>query len=416
MNTSKMLIATIVGLLCGMLIMWLGNEHQSENIEDKKVEPLYWVAPMDPNFRRDKPGKSPMGMDLVPVYAEDKSQTPSETSSGLVTISPELVNNMGVRTTSVAIKGVQEEIKAVGYVQYDQDQIVHVHPRVEGWIEKLYVKATGEPVKKDQRLYDLYSPPLVNAQEELLLALNRNNTPLIDGTIERLRALQISDQFIDDFKKNKKVQQSVPFYAPQSGVVDNLNVREGFYVGPGTTLMSISVLDDVWVEAQVFERQMARLGAGMAVTMRLDYFPEKEWKGEVDYIYPTLDPMTRTARVRVRFENKNAELKPGMFAQLVIHTEVKKALVIPREALIRTGDQNRVVLALGEGRFESVAVKTGQMYTDDVEVLEGLQQGDEVVISAQFLLDSESNQKSELNRIQGLNQGGLNQHEGIHHD
>ena len=158
------------------------------------------------------------------------------------------------------------------------------------------------------------------------------------------------------------MKQTLTFYAPQSGVVDNLNIREGFFVKPGTTLMSVGTLDDVWVEAEVFERQAALVNVGLPVTMTLDYLPGKRWQGEVDYVYPALDPKTRTARVRLRFKNPDALLKPNMFAQVAIHANAENdALVIPKEAVIRTGDQDRVVLALGEGRFKSVEVELGRL-------------------------------------------------------
>jgi len=368
----------------------------SERVVEKK--PLYWVAPMDPNYRRDKPGKSPMGMELTPVYAEDGAS--SKDNPGTITISPDVVNNLGVRTAVAERRSMHTEITTVGYVQYDEDQLVHVHPRVEGWVEKLYVKAAGDPVEKGQPLYTLYSPQLVNAQEELVLAINRNNTRLIAAAEIRLKALQIDKSLIDELKHKRVVKQTLTFYAPQSGVVDNLNIREGFFVKPGTTLMSVGTLDDVWVEAEVFERQAALVNVGLPVTMTLDYLPGKRWQGEVDYVYPTLDPKTRTARVRLRFKNPDALLKPNMFAQVAIHANAENdALVIPKEAVIRTGDQDRVVLALGEGRFKSVEVELGRLDAEYAEIRSGVKAGERVVTSAQFLLDSESSKTSDFKRM-----------------
>ena len=192
------------------------------------------------------------------------------------------------------------------------------------------------------------------------------------------------------------------FRSPQHGVVDNLNIREGFFVGPKMTLMSIAALDEVWVEAEVFENQAALVRVGQAVTMRLDYLPGREWHGRVDYIYPSLESTTRTLRVRLRFDNADGELRPNMFAQILIHSEEEReTLVIPREALIRTGDQDRVVLAVGDGRFKSVEVSTGRFAGDQVEVLEGLRAGQSVVTSAQFLLDSESSKTADFRRMEG---------------
>lgn len=359
-------------------------------------EPLYWVAPMDPGYRRDGPGVSPMGMDLVPVYEEAAAA-----GGGTVTISPEVVNNLGVRTARAAYSALPTGIRTVGYVQYDEDRLVHIHPRVEGWVEKLHVKASGDPVVAGQPLYELYSPQLVNAQEEFLLALKRDNPRLVAAARDRMLALQMSPDLIDRLRAERSVRQTVTFYAPQGGVVDNLNIREGFFVMPGTTLMSIGVLQDVWVEAEVFERQAPLLSVGLPVTMSLDYLPGRVWQGRVDYVYPSLDEKNRTLRVRLRFANEDGLLRPNMFAQVVIEADpVDQALVVPREAVIRTGSQDRVVLALGEGRFRSTVVELGRVGERSVEVRSGLAAGDTVVVSAQFLLDSESSKSADLRRME----------------
>jgi Cu(I)/Ag(I) efflux system membrane fusion protein len=364
----------------------------------EQAEPLYWVAPMDPNYRRDQPGKSPMGMDMVPVYADE--QGGADATPGTVRISPDVVNNLGVRTGLAQRQPLQNAIQTVGYVRFDEDKLIHIHPRVDGWVEKLYVKAEGDPVEQRQPLYDLYAPALVNAQEEMVLALQRDSTRLIEAAEVRLRALQLSSGVIKRLRQTQRVQQTITFYAPQSGVIDSLAIREGFYVQPGTTLMSIGALDEVWVEAEVFERQAAQVAVGAAVTMTLDYLPGRRWQGAVDYVYPALDQRTRTVRVRMRFANDDLVLKPNMFAQVSIQVRSDgEALVIPREALIRTGNMDRVVLSLGEGRFRSVVVTTGRSDDSRVEILQGLADGDEVVTSAQFLIDSESSKTADLKRI-----------------
>ncbi|MBX2859289.1 MAG: efflux RND transporter periplasmic adaptor subunit, partial [Cellvibrionaceae bacterium] len=289
----------------------------------------------------------------------------------------------------------------VGYVKYDENKLIHIHPRVSGWVDQLYVKATGDPTRRGEPLYSLYSPELVNAQEELLLALNRNNKQLIQAAEDRLKALQIPHSFIEQIKTSKTVSQAITFYSPQDGFIDNLNIREGFYVQPGTTLFSIGAIDRVWVEAEIFERQASLVKQGQQVSMMLDYLPGITWRGRVDYIYPTLDSKTRTLRLRVVFDNPEKKLLPNMFAQVLIYSESDEAmLVIPREALIRTGAQDRVVLALGEGRFKSIEVKVGRQDREQVEILAGLEEGEKVVASAQFLLDSESSKTSDFKRMQ----------------
>ncbi|MFT7007517.1 MAG: Cu(I)/Ag(I) efflux system membrane fusion protein [Colwellia sp.] len=400
-KNKNLFLGIIIGLSLSAIGYLLTAESLVNNekpVEKAEKKPIYWVAPMDANFKKDKPGKSPMGMDLVPVYA-DASEGVDE-GPGTIRISPDVINNLGVRTVNAEYKSLHNQIDTVGYVTYDEDKLVHIHPRVDGWIEKLYVTSVGSEVIKNQPLYDIYSPALVNAQEELLLALERKNERLIKAAENRLVALQLPRQVIAQLKKSRKVQQSITFYAPQKGVIEKLNIRSGFYVKPGATLMSIGDLSEVWLEAEVFERQAAQVYVGTKVTMILDYLPGKEFSGKIDFIYPTLDAKTRTVKVRVRVDNKSGEFKPNMFAQVAIHTSNNaQALLIPREALIRTGNKNRVVLALGGGSFKSIEVTVGRFDSDSVEILSGLIEGEEVVSSAQFLLDSESSKSSDFIRM-----------------
>ncbi|MGX5173982.1 efflux RND transporter periplasmic adaptor subunit [Aliikangiella sp. IMCC44653] len=395
--------SAVIGLAFGILIAGIyflfGASDSSTKVASASTsEPLYWVAPMDPNYRRDKPGKSPMGMDLIPVYAE--ANDAGDAGPGTISISPEVINNLGVRTAKVTRAKLKPKMTTVGYIQYDEDQLIHIHPRVQGWIEKLFIKAEGDPVKKGEPLYQIYSPELVNAQEEFLLALERKNERLIRAARERLTALQLPQRSIQALIETRKVSQTITFYAPQSGVVDNLKVRQGFFVQPGTTLMSIGALDHVWVEAEVFERQLPFVELNMPVTMTLDYLPGKVWKGKVDYIYPTLNAKTRTAKLRLKFDNRDRQLKPNMYAQVEIHADsLEERLVVPREAVIRTGNQNRLVLALNGGRFKSVEVILGLQDDKSIEVLEGISEQDNIVVSAQFLIDSESSKTSDFKRM-----------------
>jgi Cu(I)/Ag(I) efflux system membrane fusion protein len=398
----KTLYAVIVGGVGGAILtatiysQFLSTEMDMTTSSSAEPNPLYWVAPMDPNYRRDEPGQSPMGMDLVPVFADSTK----DDDPGVVRISPSVVNNLGVRTATVKLAILQETIKTVGYVQYNENNLLHVHPRVEGWIEKLYIKAAGEQVSKGEPLYALYSPELVNAQEEYLLAKKRNNQELTLAAESRLLALQMPAESLRQLKISQVVQQTVVFNAPQSGVIDNLAIREGFFVKPGTTLMSIGALDDVWVKAEVFERQAAQVKVGQLVTMTLGFVPGKTWQGQVDYVYPTLDAQTRTLSVRLRFANEDMLLKPNMFAQVIIHNDsTQQKLLVPKEAVIRTGTQNRVVLVVGKGQYKSVEVSLGQVTNQFAQILDGVEVGEQVVISAQFLLDSESSIQSDFMRM-----------------
>ncbi|MBY4677580.1 efflux RND transporter periplasmic adaptor subunit [Marinobacterium arenosum] len=363
-----------------------------------KAEPLYWVAPMDPNYKRDKPGLSPMGMELIPVYEEDLNG--GDDAPGTVAISPEVINNLGVRTAPIAFGPLQAEIRSVGYVGFDEDLLKHLHSRVEGWIQVLHVKSEGEYVAAGQPVYELYAPTLVNAQEEYLAARRSNNRLLQRSARDKLRALGVSDEEIKALARRGSARQTIVVRAESGGYVSQLNVREGMFIKPALTLMSIGPLDQVWVTAEVFERQAAWLQVGQRASMQLDYAPGREWQGTVDYIYPVLDAKTRTVKVRLRFDNPDQALKPNMFARLDIAAKATDAtLHVPAEAVIRTGSQQRVVVALGDGKFKSVAVELGPQAGDRIAINAGLLPDDQVVTSAQFLLDSESSISSDFQRM-----------------
>ncbi|TRX54057.1 efflux RND transporter periplasmic adaptor subunit [Thalassomonas sp. M1454] len=411
MSTNNVIKPLILGLVLGVVAASLyfvsradvTASSDSETKIEKTNEPLYWVAPMDANYRRDKPGKSPMGMDLVPFYGDNAS---SSSQVGAIKISPEVINNLGVRTAQVEYRVVDNSVKTLGYINFDEHNMVQVSPRINGWIEKLYVKSVGSTVVKDQPLYDLYSPDLVNAQEEYLLALERNNKRLIQGAINRLIALQVPEREILNLKNTGKVKQAITFYAPQKGIVESLSVREGDFIEPRKGMLVIADLTHVWLNVEVFERQLAQITLGDKVLMSIDALPGKQWQGQVDFIYPVLDAQTRTLTVRLKFKNTDGQLKPNMLANITIEpAQNEELLVIPTPALIRTGEQDRVVLALGAGRFKSIAVKVGKVFENYVEILSGLDTDDSVVTSAQFLLDSESSKTSDFMRMHHMQEG-----------
>lgn len=392
----------VLGIVLGLVIGYLSSYllvSSDVSTQDER-QPLYWVAPMDANYRRNEPGLSPMGMELVPVYETGASNAP-----GVVSISPVIENNLGVRTALVEEGPFLSNIRTVGYVRFDEDRVVHMHPRIEGWIDVLNVKTQGEFINQGQPIYSIYSPELVNAQEELLIAMGRENQRqnLVQSSEERLLALQVPQTLIDRVKQERRVFQNVTVYAPQDGLVAELAVREGQFVQPGNRILSIGVLDEVWVIAEVFERQGSLVSVGDPVAMSLDYLPGRTWQGVVDFIYPTLDQDTRTIPVRLKFANPDQVLKPNMFAQVTItHSEDKaQALLVPNEAVIRDGIQDRVVMALGEGKFKSVTVNLGRRGDTKTEIVSGLQAGDRVVTSAHFLIDSESSISSDFARMSG---------------
>ncbi len=366
--------------------------------EQEKAEPKikYWVAPMDANYRRDKPGQSPMGMDLVPVYEEANGNS----EEGTVTISPAVENNLGVRTAIVKKGPFDLNINSLGSVQANQDALWQINSRVSGWIEKLYVKSVGIEVKEGQKLYSLYSPELVKAQESLLNAVKLNRSVLITSSKARLKVLGISAWQINQLIKSRKVAQRIDIYAPKKGTITDLNVNEGAFISPSTTVITAVNLDTVWVDVEVFAAQVSLIKLGDMASMTLDYFPGKEWVGKVGFIYPEMSESNRTLRVRLQFDNPNQMLKPNMFSSVVITPKMdEERLYIPREAVIYAGNMNRVVLAMGDGKFRSVLVKVGLENQQTVEILSGLEVGQKIVTSAQFLLDSESSISADFDRM-----------------
>ncbi|ELK8587503.1 TPA: efflux RND transporter periplasmic adaptor subunit [Vibrio vulnificus] len=401
-------IATVALLIGGALGFtanqyFNGHDMSAMAATDNKAshEPLYWVAPMDPNYKRDKPGKSPMGMDLIPVYADDLAG--ANDKPGTVKIDPSVENNLGVKTAAVELAKLSPRIETVGYIAFDESKLWQTNVRVSGWVEKLYINAVGEQVKKGDVLFTLYSPELVKAQEELLNAKRTGRDGLVKGATERLLSLGVDREQINQVIRRGKASQTIEIKALANGVIASLNIREGGYLSPAQAVISAGPLHEVWVDAEVFERQAHWLTNGSQASMTLDALPGKAWQGEVDYVYPILDPKTRTLRMRLKFANPNGELKPNMFANITLQpVSDSEVLTVPKSSVIRSGGMTRVVLAEGEGKYRSARIETGREADDKVEVLQGLNQGDRIVTSAHFMLDSESSQSADLSRINGV--------------
>jgi RND family efflux transporter MFP subunit len=371
----------------------------------------YWKAPMDPTFIRDEPGKSPMGMDLVPVCPGEGS----EESAGVVRIDPATIQSIGVRTAEVERRDLSRSVRAVGRVAYDERLVAHVHTKVQGWVEKLYVDYVGQSVKRGEPLLEIYSPELVATQEELLLAaryaaataespfsdVQSSGPSLLDATRRRLELWDISDRDIDRLLESRKVQRTLTLYAPTSGVVTRLAVRSGMEVAPNSNLYTIADLSTVWVVADVYEYELPWIELGQTGTVELSYLPDVPFSGPVTYISPFLDPKTRTAEVRLELPNPEGRLKPEMFGNTVIHAEPRRdAIAIPTEAVIRSGRRTLVIVALGEGRFTARDVQLGFDTGDGVtEVTSGLEPGERVVVSSQFLIDSESKLQEVIQKL-----------------
>ncbi|WP_415888974.1 efflux RND transporter periplasmic adaptor subunit [Neptuniibacter sp. SY11_33] len=393
-------VLTLGALLVGASAGYFLSQQKIDSADSSTAandQPLYWVAPMDPNYKRDKPGLSPMGMDLVPVYEEDLA---GGDSPGTISISPEVENNLSVRTEAVLFSPLQAQLKTVGYVGVDQERVTDIHSRISGWVEQVKVSVKGEYVEKGTLLYEVYSPELVNAQEEYLAALRSGNRFLRNASESKLVALGVSKAVLSTLNKQRQPLQKLPVYAPVSGYIDQISLRRGTYIKPNSRLLTIAPLDQVWVTAELFERQGSAVQKGDVAEMTLAFMPGEIWRGQVDYVYPTVNQKTRTLNVRLRFDNPDLLLKPDMFAQIAIQSEPTKPLLnVSDTAVIKTGDQDRIVLALGEGKYKSVEVKAGPSMAGRTAILQGLFPEDRVVTSAQFMLDSESSISSDFLRL-----------------
>ncbi|MEL0438026.1 efflux RND transporter periplasmic adaptor subunit [Phycobacter sp. K97] len=354
-------------------------------------EILYWVAPMDPNFRQPGPGKSPMGMDLIPVYAgQEPTGDPSE-----VTLNAAEINAVGVRTAVARVTDVAPRIETVGFVGYDEHLTSHVHTRVDGWIEVLNVRAVGDVVRKGDILFELFSPEFGVASFDFTRALKNGTTLSLEAERNKLRSHGASDRQIAEIERTGEPARRIAIEAPRDGIVVALEAADGMFLQPGTQAVSITDLSEVWLIVDVFERDIARLKEDMAAVARFEHLPGRSFEGKIDYIYPELDQRTRTLPVRLRFDNSEGLLRPGMFGSVsLVPQESHQVLTIPSEAVIRTGAAERVILKTGEGTFRPRLVTTGlrDSFAEGgrTEILQGLAPGEEVVASAQFLIDSES--------------------------
>ena len=364
------------------------------------AQPLYWKAPMDPSYVRDAPGKSPMGMDLVPVCPGEAG------ADGSVRISPAVVQKLGVKTAPVEQRTLSRSLRTVGRVAWDEGRVSHIHTKVQGWVEKLHVDYEGEMVEKGEPLLQVYSPELVSTQEELLIAARyreqigtssfsdvaEGGRALFEATRRRLELFDIPDRDIRTLLETGRVRKTLTLYSPTRGVVTQLMVREGMEVTPNDNLYTIADLSRVWVYADVYESELPWVAVGQRAIAELSYLPGRSFAGTVSYVYPYLDPKTRTLRVRIEFDNEDLVLKPDMYANVTIEAGARSDVVaVPEAAVIRSGRRSLVLVALGEGRFEPRPVELGLESGDGwVEIRSGLGVGESVVTSGQFLIDSES--------------------------
>ncbi|MBZ0177963.1 MAG: efflux RND transporter periplasmic adaptor subunit [Melioribacteraceae bacterium] len=386
--------------ICGMKLTPVKNTQSSSSDGDRKI--LYWVAPMDPNEVYDSPGKSKMGMDLVPVYADEASQ------AGVVTIDPTVQQNMNVKLTTVEKRALNPSIITNAIFTIDERKEFQITARVSGWIEKLLVNYTGQKVSKGDKLLEIYSPELVSAQQEYLTALkykskvistslSSSGDELIENAYRKLTLLNFTPAEIMKLENSGKVRTTIPLYSPVNGTVLMKNVVEGEKIKAGQNLLHIADLATLWIKADIYESDISKIELGDNVEVEVDAFPNQNFNGKVSFIYPTINSKTRTTQIRIDVQNTNEKLKPAMLARVTIFSDQTEILpVIPESAVIRSGEKNVAVQYLGGGKFKPVAIELGNYADGFYQVLSGLKEGSKVVTSAQFLIDSESSLKTAM--------------------
>ncbi|MBA4286005.1 MAG: efflux RND transporter periplasmic adaptor subunit [Xanthomonadaceae bacterium] len=362
--------------------------------------PLYWYDPMVPDQRFDQPGKSPfMDMDLVPMYAAADNAGAAPDDGGF-RIDPRVVQNLGVRLATVERGALSPSLLAAGVIAVDEHGIEAVQSRAAGWVERLDVKAVGDPVRRGQLLAAIYSPELYAAQGEYLLARQSGDAGLQDAARTRLALLGVGDAQLRRIAASGKAERRIELFALHDGYVMDLGVRQGAQVQPGMNLFTLAGLDEVWLNAELPEAQGAAVAPGAAAQASVAALPGQLFHGKVEFLYPELSGATRTVKLRIALPNRDARLRPGMYASVQLDaTPRAAALTVPTEAVIRTGTRSVVLVAEGEARFRPVAVRTGIEAGERIEVLEGLAEGQRVVASGQFLIDSEASLRGALDRL-----------------
>jgi Cu(I)/Ag(I) efflux system membrane fusion protein len=449
--TLKSLIVVVLALGLGLLAACGGKKDEAQKPAEKKV--LYWVDPMNPQNRSDKPGKAPDGMDLVPVYDESKpakaaekkilywvdpmhpayksdkpgiapdcgmdlvpvyeesGSTSASSAQGYATITVPASRQqlIGVQLGKAERRDLHTMLRTVGRVAADETKLAHIHTKFDGYIDHLYVDFTGMEIRKGQPLLSIYSPDLVATQQEFLLAsrartklssgseaVSRSGDALYESARTRLLLWDITPAEIRRLESEGTVRKSLTVYSPVSGIVMAKTAVEGLRVAPGDSLFDIADLSRIWVLADVYESEIAFVKLGQEATVALSYMPGREWTGKVTFIAPTVDPVTRTVKVRVELPNPTGDLKPEMFADVMFHHMTTNVVAVPESAVLQTGTRSIVFVAKGEGRFEPREVTTGTKSDSWYEIRSGVTEGEEVVMQANFLIDSESRLKAAL--------------------
>ncbi len=404
-------------LICGFFLGRISIEQTvtepgNSDLPDQR-EVLYWQAPMDPTEIYDRPGKSKMGMDLVPVYQGGDSIEDDRT----VSIDPAVVQNMGVRTGNVQRMDFTRTIRTVGEVQYDEERLYLVNTKISGWIENLYVHFVGDQVEEGDPILEIYSPELVTTQQEYVLALknfqlvSESTVPSVREDAEKLLASartrlenwDIPASEIERLAKTGEIKKTILLAAPATGIVVERNIIEGAHVEIGEDLFRIADLRTVWVHASFYDDEVPWISHGQQVKMELSYLPGKTYTGNVSYVYPYLRERARDVHVRLIFSNPDLDLKPGMYANVQLQGRIiPDAIVVPSEAVIRSGARAIVFIVHGDGQFEPREVSLGEEggpNNNYIRILAGLRGSEEIVTSAQFMLDSESRLQDAIRKM-----------------
>jgi Cu(I)/Ag(I) efflux system membrane fusion protein len=385
---------------------WLGRSHGGSvpvgPPEKTAPKVLFYRNPMNPSITSPTPAKDEMGMDYVPVYADEGAV---QTVPGTVSIDPTIVQDIGVRTSLAERRKLARQIRTVGRVEYDEKGLARVHLRTEGWVEHLSVTETGQPVRRGQALLALYSPQIVSTEQEYVIALKgvaalpadapdeyvEQSQALLGSSAERLRLLGVPESELRRLRAGGEVRRETTLTAPVSGIVQLIGVREGQFVSAQTEAFDIADLSSVWVIADLYADEVPWVRPGDRAEIAIHGEPGSSIDARVDYIYPYLEDKTRTQKVRLRLSNPGLRLKPDMYADVTIFAgRVVDAVTVPDAAIVRSGIRDQVFVVRGPGKFEPRVVKLGVAANGYVQVLDGLKAGDNIVVSSNFLIDSES--------------------------
>jgi len=418
-NNLMIAVVTLVVGLSGGYWFAMQNPKEGERsiTEQAGPKPLFYRHPMNPGMTSATPTTDDMGMAYIPVYADDANN--EKDASGTVKIDPVTTQNIGVRTAVAERKTLSRTIKTIGRVDYDEERLSRLHPKTQGWIEKLYIDKTGQPVSKDMLLLSIYSPQLVTSQQEYLLALDNKKVladsptesiregaeALVRSSRERLELLDVPEHQIAELEKDRQIKQYLHIHSPFEGFVLHIGARKGQFVTPKTELYRIAGLSKVWVYVDIYEYELPWIAVGDTGLMTLTALPGKTFTGKISYIYPYVEAKTRTIKVRLEFDNAKGLLKPDMYAEVNIDAARQvKSIVIPSEAILRADGKEKVFVVRSPGKFEPRAIKVGIESGNESQIIEGLRSGEKVVTSAQFLIDSESRLNEAVGKMMEVKQ------------